>query len=394
VADISVRSLGWRQWDSFAPAWERVHCRCPEASFFLTREWVDCWLAAFGGQLNPELVEFTADGETVGCCLLVLRTRWVRGLPLRRVYLNCTGEDEADSTCSEYNAPLSLPGYAEPVARALAGALRKRRWDELLLNGVEETSAVRAAAASLGAGETSSKPSPYIDFTRVRENAGGFDAVLSSNTRQQIRRSRRLYEETLGPCAIRVAESASEADEALTRLAGLHQAAWTDRGRPGVFASERFTGFHRRLIRSAFPQGRILLAEALAGDEPIGALYSFLFRGRVYFYQSGFRYDRDSRLKPGLLTHYLAIQRCLGDAGLLEYDFLAGDAQYKRSLATHTRPLEWTVVRRATVPSLVFRGLRSVKRRYAELGKEGGGEPEPPGGRGPSANVSVPDREG
>lgn len=196
MAEISTQRLNWRQWSGLAPTWERIHNLCPDASFFLSREWVDCWLATFGGDLNPDLLTFVKDGDVVGCGLLVWRTQWICGIPLRRVYLNCAGEDEADETCIEYNSLLSLPECAERVAKALGAFLRNRYWDELLLQGIVEHSPVCAVGSSLGSHEISVRPSHYVDFCRIRGDSAGFDAVLSSNIRQQIRRSRRLYEQT------------------------------------------------------------------------------------------------------------------------------------------------------------------------------------------------------
>lgn len=370
MAKISVQKLNWYQWPELAPTWGRIHNTCPDASFFLSREWVDCWLATFGGDLKPDLLTFVRDGEVVGCCLLVWRTQWVRGIPLRRVYLNCAGENEADSTCIEYNSVLSHPDCAEHVAEALGTFLRNSHWDELLVQGAVEHSPFCTVASSLGGNEISIRPSHYVDFPGIRSDAAGFDAVLSSNARQQIRRSQRLYEQGNGPCTFRVANTAQEAAEIFARLVDLHQVAWQDRGRPGVFASPHFTGFHQRLIQALFVHGQIMLMEACAGTEVIGALYGFLHRGKVYFYQSGFRYAADGRLKPGLLTHYLAIRYCLQQSALNEYDFLAGDSQYKHSLATASRSLRWIVVRRLTLPSLLFRGLRWVKTTYAHIVKK------------------------
>src|SRR5450755_4324342 len=71
MAKVSVQKLNWRQWSEFAPAWERIHRLCPGASFFLSRDWVDCWLATFGSDLNPDLLTFVRDADVVGCCLLV-----------------------------------------------------------------------------------------------------------------------------------------------------------------------------------------------------------------------------------------------------------------------------------------------------------------------------------
>jgi hypothetical protein len=94
-----------------------------------------------------------------------------------------------------------------------------------------------------------------------------------------------------------------------------------------------------------------------------------------------------------LLTHYLAIRHCLEQPLLNEYDFLAGDSQYKRSLATSSRPLQWIVVRRLTVPSVLFRGLRWVKRTYGQILKKSCLKNQPSCGVERSTDVSVPNIE-
>jgi CelD/BcsL family acetyltransferase involved in cellulose biosynthesis len=136
-----------------------------------------------------------------------------------------------------------------------------------------------------------------------------------------------------------------------------------------------------------------MLAELCAGNERIGALYCFVHRGKVYFYQSGFRYSSDGKMKPGLLTHYFSIRYCLKRPELNEYDFLAGDSQYKRSLATANRPLQWIVVRRFTVPSLLFGGLRWMKRKYVQIFNKSRRENKPVRGAERSSDISVPDNE-
>ena len=326
---------------------------------------VDCWLATFGEDLNPDLLAFVGDGDVVGCCLLVWRTQWVRGIPLRRVYLNCAGENEADSTYIEFNSLLSLPEHEEAVARALVKFLRSRKWDELLLPGVVEQDAIRILASSLGANEITEVPSLYVDFSGFRDPPADFLNTLSSKTRYHIRRTQRAYEEIGGACTLRVAQSAEEALGMLRQLAELHQARWTGRGRSGAFSSPRFTGFHEMMIRRKFDRTLMFCVQAGAGV--VGILYCFLFRGWVYFYQSGFSYTLDSRRSPGLLTLYLAISQCLERPELKGFDLMAGDVEYKRSLSSTYRPLRWIVVRRPTVPSLLFRGLRSLKRAYTGI---------------------------
>ena len=49
--------------------------------------------------------------------------------------------------------------------------------------------------------------------------------------------------------------------------------------------------------------------------------------GVISNYQSGFLYESDSQLKPGLVSHMLAIDHNL-DSGARTYDFLAGDQRF------------------------------------------------------------------
>ena len=372
MAGISVRKLSWREWSQFAPTWERVHDRCPEASFFLSREWVDCWLATFGTELNPDLLAFVSGSEVVGCCLLVWRTHWLRGIPLRRVYLNCAGEDGTDSTFIEYNSLLSLPGYQEGVANSLATLLKGRYWDELLLPGVVEQDSIRILAASLGGAEVGESPARFVHLSRIREKRSDFLASLSSNTRYRIRSSQRMFEELGGgACTLRLAQSADEAIAMLGELAEFHQSYWVARGQPGCFSSQKFTSFNQRLIRQYFD--RTMLFRLQAGTRIVGLLYCFVDGGWVYAYQSGVPFDLRSGWCPGLVTLSHVIGRCLMRPELNGFDLMAGDSEYKRRLtgASDFRRLFWYTIRRRTVSNLLIGFLRKLKKKYAAKNASG-----------------------
>jgi Acetyltransferase (GNAT) domain len=378
MTDLSIRNFSWREWSNLAPDWEKIHGVSYDASFFLSRAWVDCWLATFGEQLNPELLEFAKDGNVVGCCLLVWRTQWVRGIPLRRVYMNCAGEDESDSTSIEFNSILSLPGFSETVTSALAVFLRNRRWDELLLPGfIDQDAATVSLSNSVGWSEVQEIPAPFIDFAPIREKSGDFIEVLGPKTRKHIRRTQRAYEETNGPCTAHIARNVDESLEMLGQLSELHQARWEARGAAGSFGSQKFTLFHERLIRQAFD--RTLLFRLQAGEKIVGLLYCFIYKGWVYHYQSGFCYALDPRMSPGLLTLYQLIKLCLERGDLDGFDFMAGDSQYKRSLAPSSkhRSLRWITIRRQTVPNLVFMSLRGLKRKYVQVMRRSKAPSEP-----------------
>jgi CelD/BcsL family acetyltransferase involved in cellulose biosynthesis len=188
------------------------------------------------------------------------------------------------------------------------------------------------------------RPSARLDLERLRQQKGGFVASLSRNTRHQLLRARRLYE-LAGPIRLRAARNADEALAMLDNLKVLHQATWRRRGRPGCFAAPAFEAFHRDLIRDRFDHGEIRLLCARAGDQSFGYLYNFAHGDRIYAYQSGFDYPADGRLKPGLVSHAMAIEQALGD-GLAVYDFMAGDNRLKASFASDRDDMVRLAIRR------------------------------------------------
>jgi CelD/BcsL family acetyltransferase involved in cellulose biosynthesis len=132
--------------------------------------------------------------------------------------------------------------------------------------------------------------------------------------------------------------------------------------------------FHRALVSRAWPEGGVELLRIRAGEKPIGYLYNFLWRGWVGYYTSGFVYTDDNRLKPGLVAHWLAIERHLA-AGARIYDFMAGESRYKASLG-EPGPLLLDLVVEPDDPLARWAALvRRIRDRLTHF-------PRPPGTRG------------
>ena len=90
------------------------------------------------------------------------------------------------------------------------------------------------------------------------------------------------------------------------------------------------------------------LLKISSGDEDVGYLYNFVHNKIVYAYQSGFIYIKQAKYKPGLVSHYLAIQYNIQVCND-RYDFLAGDNQYKRSMSTSTASMYWLIIQRPSI---------------------------------------------
>jgi len=343
--------------------WRSLAGKSPHASFFLSNEWADCWVATFGKLLKPEFLVFEDNGKPAGICALVHRTITCGPIPVRRVYLNLDGEDEADETVLEYNSILCLPGYEAAAADALARVLLTRRgWDEFAARRLAPGPVERALRQSFAALEieTNAVPAPFVDLERVRRSGAPFEDMLGHATRKHLRQNLRQYSQT-GELRVEMAGSLDEAMRFFGELALLHQRSWAARGKPGAFASPRFTAFHRELIARLLPAGRISLMRISAGERTIGVLYGFVFEGVLHHYQSGYSYPEDNRLSPGTVALSQAIQFCAGRRDLRRFDFMAGDSRYKQSLSTDSGSVVSLIVRRPTIRRLLVDVLKHAR---------------------------------
>jgi CelD/BcsL family acetyltransferase involved in cellulose biosynthesis len=105
-----------------------------------------------------------------------------------------------------------------------------------------------------------------------------------------------------------------------------------------------------------------------AGNTTVGLFCNFAYQRRVLFYQSSVNYGiTDKSESPGLLIHSLSIDHNAA-LGHNEYDLLAGDSQYKRTLATHSNYL-WLGALQA--PRMKHRAKRYARHRYRSLRRWG-----------------------
>src|SRR5207302_2892704 len=120
---LTVEFFEWTEWRQLASTWSDLVTRCQEATFFVTTDWVETWLDEFGSTLRPTFVVFRTDDDTpIGACILVRRLVRKGPFAIRRIYLNTSGEDDADSPCIEFNTILCETGQEAAVARELLRA--------------------------------------------------------------------------------------------------------------------------------------------------------------------------------------------------------------------------------------------------------------------------------
>lgn len=329
--------------------------------YFLTWGWIENWIASVPQEVAPQLAIIRESGEIAGACFVGRRNLWRHGVvPSRAIYVNATGVASHDELCIEHNAVLSAPDRTWSLAALLAAL--PDGWDELFVPGAD-----RAAFGDLAVPPgyrvivDRDTVAPFVDLERVR-TAGDYLALLSANTRAQIRRARRR----IACPGIDVAASPAEALAIYDELIALHTARSRAHGQAGAFADPWFDRFHRRLIAQRFAHGEIQLLRLRDGATTLGCLYNLIANGRVLFYQSGFAATDDPVLKPGLVSHAAAIEHA-ASAGHAIYDLLAGNARYKLSLAIGATRLCWLRIQRTLLRFALEKRARSSKHALAGL---------------------------
>jgi len=335
------------------PAWRGLLARASAPSPSKTPTWLLAWWRQFGGldgrRLCTIVVHDTATGELVGLIPLCLRTVRVRRVvPIRRLELLATGERLADEICSDYTGAIVAAGREAEVARAVGALLvsgRLRGFDHLVMERMagEDPFVPQLAGAleQLGLPATLAEDGgcPYVPLPASFE---AYRQKLDRDARYVVTRSLRELEKWAGkPGFTRVvARTPAELAQGRAILHSLHGERWSGNGYEGVFASERFTRFHDEVMAALLdgPDGKLELQWLVVDGRPVVALYNIVYRGRVYFYQSGRKLDVPKAVKLGLAAHALALGAAIDD-GHAEYDFLAGASQYKRQLALAAHPL-------------------------------------------------------
>jgi CelD/BcsL family acetyltransferase involved in cellulose biosynthesis len=346
--------------------WRELEARA-DCSFFLSWQWIGCWLHESG--VRPAIVIGRLDDRVVSLALFTTRRMWRRRwLRADTLFLHETGDPALDINFIEYNGILADRTLGDAVVEACLAFLigSSKAWDELYLGGIPEGYLKSIERCGLPVRIVARKPSAAVDFVALRRTRRAYLDDLGANTRYQIRRTMRLYEKR-GPLRLDVAGDTAQALAFLDELKILHQRHWQQRGKGGAFSYPFLERFHRSLIARSLPEGNAEVLRISAGEAPIGYLYNFLWRGWVGTYLSGFAYEPDARLKPGLVSYCLCAERHLAN-GMAVQDFLAGDDRYKRNLGKPGPDMLWLALQRPRLRFRVEAALRRVKRNLVARG--------------------------
>lgn len=277
---------------------------------------------------------------------------------------------------SEYLDLIIAPGCEVEIAKIFARYVVEKMaddWDVLRIGMAREDSTGLGAFADelqkLG-----------VELDRVRKHVSpsleladsweSFLASRSQNFRRGVRVARKKLESGRGVTR-RIVGDTSEISGAMDTLAELNRKRWGEEG--ASFKTEEFELFHRKLAERFLGRGWLYLSVIEADGVAVGARYDFVYGGKMWCFQGG--WDPDfAKVGLGKVMVADVVEWAIGE-GLNEYDFLGGDARYKREWSSTQR---WLVDYEATNPrsvrGIAYHMLKAVKRVVLGCFGAGGNE--------------------
>lgn len=296
---------------------------------------MQAWLKCLPSHIEIKVLTIESDDNILLMSLLGLSQKKNPYLPgFKEGFVNETGILEFDDVVIECNGFLSAATQAAETIN-ISALLKKLSLNKLSLNNVHYDDLSKFLNyAELGNARklVTRRPSYYVSLEKVRASSKGYLSLLSVNKRSQIKRAIKLFEER-SEIVIQKAGDTTEALSFFKQMITLHQKEWGARGKEGAFSNNFILSVHTRLIEDSFQSDLIRIFKIYNQNGTIGIIYGFISGKDFLYYQSGFNYSDDNRIKPGLVCHTLLINYFAAE-GLDSYDFLAGDAPYKKSLST------------------------------------------------------------
>jgi CelD/BcsL family acetyltransferase involved in cellulose biosynthesis len=333
--------------EALGPAWSALQERCERNELTQSPDWLLTWWHVFGGSDGRQLrLGLFHDGDRlVGLTPLLRRRHWYRCLPFRRLEFLASGESAGDGICSNHLGVLAERGSEARVAHRFVEAVHAGAfgsWDEVVLPMMSGDTAMPellveafrthgySAEAVVAAG------APYIPLPPTWDE---YLRSIPSAKRKNINRNLRVFDTwSEGTTELECYATLADLEKGKKILIDLHHGRWASAEQAGVFRSPMFLRFHDEIMPVLAERGGLELLVLRARDEPVAAIYSMVWGGKTYTYQTGRRADLPTGVSAGGVVFALAIRRAI-EQGQREFEMLADAVYYKQQLTPHTRPL-------------------------------------------------------
>lgn len=350
------------------PWWNSLLSKSLDNNVFLTHEWLTEWWKHFGNGRTLGIFIGKENGQVHFAAPMMYSTYKLLGIKLRKLEFIAT-------PFSDYNVFLVINREsATKAAKLLLERVRESfaQVDCVELEEVPEDSCTVKILENIktdGLKTCSNVVSicPYIILPNCFET---FLQHLGPNMRRNLKRWEKKALEDHNVDFVTYDEVGG-VKEAMNIFYELHQKRWASKHEPGIFTQYVNRDFHLQVAQNFAEKKQLALFFLRFGGEPISAVYSYEYNGKLYVYQSGFDPEYEE-YHPGYLT-FNGLMKYAVEKGLREFDFMRGNEEYKTRWKTQMRRnLEFRALNRSCKATLYnwFTNNKSLSNLCAKIGKK------------------------
>lgn len=369
---LSVYLLGKEDISIIASLWQSLESQIVEPGLTSTWDWVKTWIDHYGDVVEYWFVIGMQDNKPYGVTIITKETHRKLPLPVSAYHIGTAGEPYKERVQMLNNRLLVKAEMKQEFIAAIIETIQSLKWEEIMFDEYNAADAVDILPFFEKQNIQTfveRQLCRQFDFTSIDKNADIVES-LGCDTKYSLRRSLKVFNNEV---VLETAETAEQALDILDELIILYQKTWQKRGRAGMFASQRFSNFHKTIIRKLFQQKKVLLFRVKNKTYgTLGCVYMLVDNGIAYGCQLGlndfaditFETINKKRLRTGFIVHTTCMQECMR-RGLHAYNFGLGDYPYKRELTNSECEMVTISVRQGIKP-LMRDGLIEL---YARLNK-------------------------
>lgn len=311
-------------------SWRKVYAADPEASFFLSWEWLQRWLELLNHEWLVLAVREDCGEEHVAFLPLRIRTH---GYSNGGCFTNFA---MAGNRFADYTGFICHPQFYGDAIPALCNAIKSFRWGVVCFEGIRiselnlqrlltcfppEDFEIRKIMAVDPGDATDNSICPFVELAATWDD---YLAGLSANSRQKLRRLIRTVEADPELKITHATEATFERD--LDLLLTIWCKRWHSIKQE---RTAKLAAIMRAVLISGFRHGHVMLPILWSGSRAVGALALLLdSEKRTMLFLVGAREQDFAKPQPGLTLHAHTIRHAI-EHGYVRYDFLRGNEPYK-----------------------------------------------------------------
>lgn len=307
--------------DEFRNLREQWNCLLAQSradTLFLSWEWLYTWWEIYGNKYELcILLSKNTNGTICGIGPLMIQNKYLGFKQFRLIEF--IGNHSVSSEYLDFICLRTLE--KEVIASFILYLVNSKDWDLLFFFRIPKESVTISLLNSfikskqLYFHETKIEESLFVSLT---SNWDDFVSTLGKNTKHNIKRYRKRFEEQLKGNLI-VLKNYNSCH--LGDIIFLQQYRMKRLGKVGSFSSSSLRQFHDALIKRITEKGWLRMFYLTTENKRIGALYGFCYQNKFYAYSMGINpeYEKDS---IGFVLLSYCIENCIKE-GIKEIDLFS-----------------------------------------------------------------------